>query len=111
MDAPQLPAGAGITARAGHGAVQRAHPGDIRPSPAEAGCLTVVPGSIAHHGRAAHYRSEAARIQVLAEAAGDDGREGFDQAAQDYRDLADSLEDDDAMEDPTAVDHPYSPAP
>ena len=74
--------------------------------------MSVVPGSIAHHGRAIYYRTEAVRIQVLADAAGlDQGREGFEQAAQDYRDLADSLEDDDAMEDPTAVDHPYSPAP
>jgi len=51
----------------------------------------VPPGTLAHAGRAAYYRAEAARIETLA-AAADQGREHFAQVAQEYRRLADTLE-------------------
>jgi hypothetical protein len=62
----------------------------------------VPPGTLAHAGRAAYYRAEAARIDAMAaETAADEGREHFAQVAQEYRRLADTLDapDDDDHDD------------
>ena len=58
--------------------------------------MFVPPGTLSLAGRAAYYRAEAARIETLA-AAADQGREHFAQVAQEYRQLADTLDapDDD----------------
>lgn len=51
--------------------------------------MLAFPGSHALHGRAAYYRSEAARIEALAAAAqAGEGRECFMRVAQEYRGLA-----------------------
>lgn len=62
--------------------------------------MPVVPGAVVPLGRAAYYRAEATRIDLLA-AAADAGRERFETVAQEYRLLAEILEapDDDAVED------------
>jgi hypothetical protein len=58
----------------------------------------VAPGTHAQLGRAAYYRAQADRIDTLAaDAAPHEGRARFEQVAQEYRSLADSL---DAPDDP-----------
>ena len=66
--------------------------------------LPVAPGTHAHLGHAAYYRGEADRIDAMAAQSPEGpGRARFEQVAQEYRTLADSL---DARHDPDPDDLP-----
>lgn len=67
--------------------------------------MSVAPGTFAHIGRAAYYRAEARRIEELAAAAAqNEGRARFEQVAQEYRSLADTLDAPDDGDAPHADD-------